>query len=205
METEQAGLFQPRGGCKQNQRAVKGVSFIYRVAFAIATVFKHPLALIIHQTQDKGEQFYVTCFTRCEVTLKSAVQLGLGVLPQVKWPQHQILNINLILCTQNQSPHIAGQLVWLVCLNFNVKLISIAVIESTMFTEINMDRTNLWRSNCGLSAMARATVTKTLTQQVRRVYVATVSKDHHTVTWPCGWQGTRPKPAVGWGLKWGNV
>lgn len=66
-----------------------------------------------------------------------------GVLPQVKRPQHQILNINLILWTQNQSPHITGQLVWLVCLNFNVKLISSAVIESTMFTEINMDGTNL--------------------------------------------------------------
>lgn len=44
--------------------AIKGFSFIYRVTFAIATVFKHSLALIIHKTEDKGENFHMVCFTR---------------------------------------------------------------------------------------------------------------------------------------------
>lgn len=32
--------------------AIKGFRFIYRVTFAIAMVFKHPLALIIHETEE---------------------------------------------------------------------------------------------------------------------------------------------------------
>lgn len=51
-------------GINKIRGAIKGFRCIYRVTFAIATVFKHPHALIIHETEDEGGQFHIICFTR---------------------------------------------------------------------------------------------------------------------------------------------
>lgn len=130
----------------------------------------------------KGSNSTKSALREVSDTKTPKTQLSLGVLPQLKQPHCQILNINLKGWSQNPSPCITGHLARLVCLVSYVKLISSAATERGVFTEINMDGTNQRQSNCGLFAMARATVKKALTQQVRRVYVATVSKDHHTVT-----------------------
>lgn len=161
MENKRGRLLQPRERRKHNQRGCKSAPFYLQSCAHSCHGFKTPSCT--HYTLNGGQRGAIQHNLLYE-------SWSLTLFPQVELPQNRISNINLTLGGQIQSPRTPGHLAWQLRLISYVKLISSAV-----FTQINMDGTNLRQSNCAPLAMARATVKKALTQQVRCVYAATVS------------------------------